>query len=90
MSNDKNDSRWLISVQLIGKNYSYWSYVMKKNLKKKMWNYVDGTSVKPIDKRMEQNIQKGWKHGTLVIQRSLLGSIILFLSYYGLGACFKP
>jgi hypothetical protein len=50
MSNDKNDSLQSISVQLKGENYPYWSYVMKKFLKgKRIWGYVDGTSVKPTN-----------------------------------------
>jgi hypothetical protein len=37
-----------MSVRLDGKNYSYWSYVMKKKIKgKKMWGYVSETYVIP-------------------------------------------
>jgi hypothetical protein len=37
-----------MSVRLDGKNYSYWSYVMKIFLKgKKMWRYVSETYVLP-------------------------------------------
>jgi hypothetical protein len=37
-----------MSVRLDGKNYSYWSYVMKNFLKgKKMWRYVSETYVLP-------------------------------------------
>jgi hypothetical protein len=33
-------------VRLDGKNYSYWSYVMRNFFKdKKMWRYVSGTYV---------------------------------------------
>ncbi|PWA89615.1 hypothetical protein CTI12_AA109930 [Artemisia annua] len=39
----KDDSLQSISVQLDGKNYVYWSYVMKKFLRgKSMWGYVTG------------------------------------------------
>ncbi|XP_058733209.1 uncharacterized mitochondrial protein AtMg00810-like [Vicia villosa] len=59
MSNDKDDSLQSASVQLIGENYSYWSYVMRNFLKgKRMWNYVDGTSVKPTDKKDEAKYAK--------------------------------
>jgi hypothetical protein len=35
-----------VNVRLDGKNYSYWSYVMRNFLKgKKMWGYVKGTYV---------------------------------------------
>jgi hypothetical protein len=35
-------------MRLDGKNYSYWSYVMKNFLKgKKIWGYVSGTYVIP-------------------------------------------
>jgi hypothetical protein len=54
MASDKDDSLQSISVQLNGKNYSYWSYVMKNFLKgKKMWSYVDGALVKLTDKKDE-------------------------------------
>jgi len=37
-----------VSVRLDGKNYSYWSYVMRNFLKgKKMWRYVSGTYMIP-------------------------------------------
>ena len=43
-----NDSLQAINVRLDGKNYSYWSYVLKNFLKgKKLWGYISGTSVKP-------------------------------------------
>ncbi|XP_020271847.1 uncharacterized protein LOC109847014 [Asparagus officinalis] len=43
-----DDSLQSIGVRLDGKNYSYWSYVMKNFLKgKKMWCYVSGTSKIP-------------------------------------------
>ncbi|KAJ9545334.1 LOW QUALITY PROTEIN: hypothetical protein OSB04_025041 [Centaurea solstitialis] len=48
----KDDSLQSISTQLDGKNYSYWSYVMKKILRgKNMWGYVTGTSSKPTDEK---------------------------------------
>ncbi|XP_047342810.1 uncharacterized protein LOC124946290 [Impatiens glandulifera] len=50
----KDDSLQSISVQLDGKNYSYWSYVMKIFLKgKSMWGYVTGTKMPPTDKAAE-------------------------------------
>lgn len=50
MSGRKDDSLQSISVQLDGKNYSYWSYVMKNFLRgKSMWSYVSGVRVKPTD-----------------------------------------
>jgi hypothetical protein len=59
MASDKDDSLQSISVQLNGENYPYWSYVMKNFLKgKKMWIYVDGTSVKPTDKKDETEYAK--------------------------------
>ena len=54
MASEKDDSLQSISVKLDGKNYSYWSYVMRNFLKgKKMWGYVCGTSVKPKDTEKE-------------------------------------
>jgi hypothetical protein len=50
MSNNKDDSLQSISVQLKREIYHYWSYVMKNFLKgKRMWGYIDGTSVKPTN-----------------------------------------
>jgi hypothetical protein len=52
MANEKDDSLHSISVQLNGENYLYWSYVMKNFLiGKDMWSYIDGTSMKPTDKK---------------------------------------
>jgi hypothetical protein len=52
MSNDNNDSLQSVNVQLKGENYPYWSYVMKNFLMgKDMWGYIDGTSVKPMDRK---------------------------------------
>ena len=43
-----DDSLQAISVRLDGKNYSYWSYVMKNFLKgKQMWGYISGVIVAP-------------------------------------------
>ena len=54
MAEGRDDSLQSISVQLVGKNYTYWSYVMKKFLKgKKLWGYVSGTFVKPRDEKAE-------------------------------------
>jgi len=42
----RDDSLQSVNVRLDGKNYSYWSYVMRNFLKgKKMWGYVKGTYV---------------------------------------------
>ncbi|XP_073036801.1 uncharacterized protein [Primulina eburnea] len=50
MASRKDDSIQSISIQLDGKNYTYWSYVMKNFLRgKSMWNYVTGVRVKPTD-----------------------------------------
>jgi hypothetical protein len=48
MATERDDSLQSVSVRLDGKNYSYWSYVMRNFLKgKKMWGYVSGTYVVP-------------------------------------------
>ena len=48
MTTKRDDSLQYVSVRLDGKNYSYWSYVVRNFLKgKKLWGYVIGTSVKP-------------------------------------------
>ena len=48
MATERDDSLQSVSVRLDEKNYSYWSYVMRKFLKgKKLWGYVNGTCVKP-------------------------------------------
>ena len=47
MATKRDDSLQSVSVRLDGKNYSYWSYVMRNFLKgKKMWGYVSRTSVR--------------------------------------------
>lgn len=44
----KDDSLRSVSVRLDGKNFSYWSYVMRNFLKgKKMWGYVSETYMVP-------------------------------------------
>ena len=44
MTTERDDSLPSVSVRLDGKNYSYWSYVMRNFLKaKKLWGYVIGT-----------------------------------------------
>ncbi|XP_062086978.1 uncharacterized protein LOC133793695 [Humulus lupulus] len=54
MASNRDDSLQSISVRLDGNNYSYWNYVMKKNLKgKKMWGYVSGTLVKPTNDKAD-------------------------------------
>ncbi|XP_055960608.1 uncharacterized protein LOC130015098 [Mercurialis annua] len=46
----RDDSLQTVSVQLDGKNYAYWSYVMKNFLKgKQKWGYISGDFVKPED-----------------------------------------
>jgi hypothetical protein len=48
MTIKRDDSLQSVSVRLDGKNYLYWSYVMKNFLKgKKIWGYVSGTYVIP-------------------------------------------
>ena len=55
MATERDDSLQSVSVRLDGKNYSYWSYVMRNFLKgKKMWEYVSGTFVIP------RNINKSY------------------------------
>ncbi|XP_062084857.1 uncharacterized protein LOC133790997 [Humulus lupulus] len=63
MASNRDDSLQSISVRLDGKNYSYWNYVMKKNLKgKKMWGYVSGTLVKPTnDKADYATLLENWE-----------------------------
>ena len=48
MANERGNSLQSVSVRLDGKNYLYWSYVMRNFLKgKKSWGYVTKTCVKP-------------------------------------------
>jgi hypothetical protein len=48
MATERDYSLQSVSVRLNGKNYSYWSYVMRNFFKsKKMWEYVSGTYVIP-------------------------------------------
>jgi len=48
MANERDDSLQSVSVRLDGKNYLYWSYVMRNFLKgKKMWGYISETYVIP-------------------------------------------
>ncbi|KAI9170266.1 hypothetical protein LWI28_025286 [Acer negundo] len=54
MTGERDDSLQSISMRLDGKNYLYWSYVMKNFLKgKKMWGYVSGILGEPEDKKAE-------------------------------------
>ena len=56
MAGERDDSLQSISVRLDGKNYTYWSYVMKNFLKgKKLWGYINGDLNKPNDKT---NVEK--------------------------------
>jgi hypothetical protein len=48
MATERDDSLQSMSVRLDGKNYLYWSYIMRNFLKgKKMWGYVSGIYVVP-------------------------------------------
>ena len=48
MATKRDDLLQFVSVRLDGKNYWYWSYVMRNFFKgKKMWGYVSGTYVIP-------------------------------------------
>jgi hypothetical protein len=48
IATERDDSLKSVSVRLDGKNYLYWSYVMRNFLEgKKMWEYVSGTYVIP-------------------------------------------
>jgi hypothetical protein len=50
MAIERDDSLQPVSVRLDGKNYSYWSYVMRNFLKGKiMWEYVSETYVIPTN-----------------------------------------
>jgi len=54
MATERDDSLQSVSVGLDGKNYSYWSYVMRNFLKgKKMWRYVSGAYM------IQKNIEEG-------------------------------
>jgi hypothetical protein len=54
MPAERDDSLQSVSVRLDGKNYSYWTYVMRNFLKgKKTWGYVSGTYIIP------KNIEEG-------------------------------
>jgi hypothetical protein len=57
MTTERDDSLQSVTVRLDGKNYSYWSYVMRNFFKdKKMWEYVSGTYI--IPKNIEEGILK--------------------------------
>jgi hypothetical protein len=48
MATKRDDLLQFVSVRFDGKNYWYWSYVMRIFLKgKRMWGYVTGTYVIP-------------------------------------------
>ena len=48
MATERDDSLQYVSVRLDGKNYSYWSNVMRNFLKgKKLCAYITTTCVKP-------------------------------------------
>ena len=65
MADDKSDSlQAVISVKLNGPNYGYWSDAMTHFLTGKgVWDYVDGTTVKPSDGTREgyETEVKKWK-----------------------------
>ena len=57
MATERDDSLQSLSMRFDGKNYSYWSYVMRNFFKdKKMWEYVSGTYI--IPKNIEEGILK--------------------------------
>lgn len=59
MASERDDSFQSINVRLNGKNYSYWSYVMKNFLiGKKLWGYVSGTHCKPIEVNNEKYVEQ--------------------------------
>src|SRR2546430_5650523 len=86
MASEKDDSLQSISMKLDGKNYSYWSYVMRNFLKgKKMWGYVCGTSVKPKDTEKEyEALLETWNtnNAKIVINNSVESSIGIQLAKY--------
>jgi hypothetical protein len=48
MATERDDLLQFVSVRFDGKNYWYWSYVMRIFFKgKRMWGYVTGTYVIP-------------------------------------------
>jgi hypothetical protein len=48
MATERDDLLQFVSVRFDGKNYCYWSYVMRIFFKgKRMWGYVTGTYVIP-------------------------------------------
>lgn len=51
MINEKDYSIQFISVQLNGQNYDYECYVIKKLKGKRMWSYVDETTIKLTNKK---------------------------------------
>ncbi|GKC03110.1 gag-pol polyprotein [Tanacetum coccineum] len=51
---EHDDSLQSISIQLDGKNYTYWSYVMKNfHHGKLMWGYVSGVKKMPTDEKID-------------------------------------
>ncbi|KAL5835118.1 hypothetical protein ACOSQ4_014615 [Xanthoceras sorbifolium] len=70
MDGGKDDSLQSISVKLDGRNYSYWSYVMKNFLiGKNKWNYISGAYIKSIDDKVENYAQlvENWQVDNLKI-----------------------
>ncbi|XP_073131422.1 uncharacterized protein [Henckelia pumila] len=64
MVSRKDNSLQSISVQLDGKNYTYWSYFMKNFLREKsMWSYVTGVRIKPTDETTTNyaNLVDSWE-----------------------------
>ncbi|XP_073152779.1 uncharacterized protein [Henckelia pumila] len=60
----KDDSLQSISVQLNGKNYMHWSYVMKNFLREKyLWSSVTGVRIKPTDETTTNyaNLVDSWE-----------------------------
>ncbi|XP_023740731.1 uncharacterized mitochondrial protein AtMg00810-like [Lactuca sativa] len=91
----KDDSLQSISTRLDGKNYMYWSYVMKSFLhEKNMWGYVTGTKAKPLIPQTENfyllldawetDNSKSNHDSALFIRCSSVGRILLSLYVDGI------
>ncbi|XP_028113904.1 uncharacterized protein LOC114311941 [Camellia sinensis] len=64
MSSGMSDSLQAISVKLVGDNYVYWAYVMKKFLlDKNVWDVVTSDSPMPTDANVEkfQDLLSTWQ-----------------------------
>jgi len=84
MATERDDSLQSVSVRLDGKNYSYWSYVMRNFLKgKKIWGYVSGIYTIP------KNIEEGdavlidtWEANNAKIITWINNSVIHAIKFY--------